>query len=135
MSEEFSRKIQAEELQIVDSEGKARIRLSAIGGTPSIELLKPDGAGAASLTLDGNGRPSLSLSNVAPDGPTAVLEIDDKGAHIKFDREGGASTYLFLNNAGGSGVVFYDAQGERRLSLIVGADGKIAINPSPLTAR
>ncbi|WCK69501.1 hypothetical protein [Agrobacterium tumefaciens] len=135
MSEEFSRKIKPEELQIVDSEGKARIRLSALHGTPSVKLLNPDGTGAASLKLEGDGRPSLSLNNLSSDGPTAILEIDDKGAHIKFDCEGGASSYLFLNNAGGSGVVFYDAQGERRLSLVVGADGKIAISPYPLNAR
>jgi hypothetical protein len=129
MSGEFSRKIQTEELQIVDSQGKARIRLLASGGTPLIELLSDDGDEAASLKLDGDGRPSFSLTNVAPDGPTAMLEIDDKGAHIKFDREGGASTYLFLNNAGGSGVVFYDAEGERRLSLVVAPDGKVSVSP------
>lgn len=132
MSEEFSKKVKTEELQIVDSEGKARIRLSASGGMPSIELLKADGAGAASLKLNGDGRPSLALSNVESNGPMVTLEIDDKGAHIKFDREGGASTYLFLNNAGGSGVVFYDAEGERRLSLVVADDGKISISPNPL---
>jgi len=132
MSEEFSKKVKTEELQIVDSQGKARIRLSASGGMPSIELLKADGAGAASLKLNGDGRPSLALSNVESNGPMATLEIDDKGAHIKFDREGGASTYLFLNNAGGSGVVFYDAEGERRLSLVVADDGKISISPNPL---
>lgn len=132
MSEEFSKKVKTEELQIVDSEGKARIRLSASGGMPSIELLKADGAGAASLKLNGDGRPSLALSNVESNGPMATLEIDDKGAHIKFDREGGASTYLFLNNAGGSGVVFYDAEGERRLSLVVADDGNISISPNPL---
>lgn len=50
MSENFWPKIQTEELQIVDSDGKARIRLSALHGTPLVELLKPDGTGRLAQT-------------------------------------------------------------------------------------
>jgi len=124
-------KIQAEELEIVDLAGNTRIRLSASDETPSIDLLTAGGSSSASLRLNGDGRPSLLFNNLTPDGPTAILEIDDKGAHIKFNRETGASTYLFLNNAGGSGVVIYDAEGQRRLSIVVAPDGKISISPFP----
>jgi hypothetical protein len=59
-----------------------------------------------------------------PSGPSASLEVDDKGSHVKFDRSGGASSYLFLNNAGESGVVLLDLNGKRRLNLLVQADGE-----------
>ena len=43
------------------------------------------------------------------------------------DRPGGASSYLFLNNAGESGVVFVDANGVRRLNVLVGPDNDAKI--------
>jgi hypothetical protein len=46
---------------------------------------------------------------------------------VKFDRPGGASSYLFLNNAGESGVVFVDANGVRRLNVLVGPDNDAKI--------
>jgi hypothetical protein len=46
---------------------------------------------------------------------------------LKFDRPGGASSYLFLNNAGESGVVFVDANGVRRLNVLVGTDSDAKI--------
>ncbi len=71
------------------------------------------------MVVDKNGYGSVRLSNPSPSGPVASLEIDDKGAHVKFDRPGGASSYLFLNNTGGSGVVLLDSKGSRKLVLIV----------------
>lgn len=130
MSEDLSAPIRTTELQIVDANGTPRILLSADDGKPSIRLIKTDGTDGASLRLDSDGRPALSFENVLPNAPTAIFEIDDKGAHVKLDRLGGASTYLFLNNAGGSGLVFYDAEGKRQLSLVVSADGKLAITPT-----
>ncbi|MGA7631087.1 MAG: hypothetical protein WCB11_09990 [Terriglobales bacterium] len=53
--------------------------------------------------------------------------MDDKGTHVKFDRPGGASSYLFLNNAGESGVVFVDANGVRRLNVLVELDNDAKI--------
>lgn len=129
MSTKPSPPLQTSELRITDENGQARICLSATDGVPSIRLLKADGATGAALSLDREGRPSLSFENISPDAPTVVLEIDGKGAHIKMDRAGGASAYFFLNNSGGSGIVFYDAVGQRRLNLMVAADGAITITP------
>jgi hypothetical protein len=58
----------------------------------------------------------------------ATLAIDDKGTHVKFDRPGGASSYLFLNNIGESGVVFLDANGARKLDILVTAAGKTEVH-------
>jgi hypothetical protein len=100
-------------LEIVDDEGRPRLHMSAQSGVPVLRLLQSDGSTGADVTLF-NGYPSVRLCNPDPNGPTAVLELDDKGAHIKFDCPRGASSYLFLNNAGGSGVVLIDRNGVRR---------------------
>jgi hypothetical protein len=116
-----------QEVRIVDSEGHLRLLLSAESGRPVVQLFQSSGASGAEISLDANGRPSVTLANPDPQGPTAALEVDDKGAHVKFDRPGGASSYLFLNNAGGSGVVLLDTKGVRRLDATIGADGTAKI--------
>jgi hypothetical protein len=116
-----------QEIRIVDEQGHSRLLLSAKGGIPKIQLLRPDGEPGGEVSLDAGGRPAVKLANPDLKGPTASLEIDDKGAHVKFDRPGGASSYLFLNNAGESGVVLLDPLGIRRLNAIVGSDGAARI--------
>ncbi len=115
--------IVTQEVRIVDAQGRPRILLSASSGKPVLVMLREDGQTGTEVTLDEAGRPSVSLANPDPNGPIATLAVDDKGAHIKFDRPGGASSYLFLNNAGGSGVVLIDTKGVRRLQATVDADG------------
>jgi hypothetical protein len=110
------------ELQIVDEHGRPRLVLGATEH-PSIRLLGEDGAARAEIRLDPAGRPAVALSNPDAAGPVVALEVDDKGAHVKFDRPGGASSYVFLNNAGGSGLVLIDAQGIRRLSVMLDPSG------------
>jgi hypothetical protein len=93
------------ELRLVDDKGRTRLVMTTRSDNPVMELLRPDGSVGISVSLDANGHGSVQLSNPNTNGPVASLEIDDKGAHVKFDRPGGASSYLFLNNAGESGVV------------------------------
>jgi hypothetical protein len=116
-----------QEIQIVDGQGRPRLLLSAKSGSPAIELLRANGTPIVVVTLDSSGHPSMRLDNPDAEGPTAVLEVDDKGAHVKFDRPGGGSSYLFLNNAGGSGVVLVDTKGARRLDALVAPDGTAKI--------
>ncbi len=115
--------IVAQEIRIVDGAGNTRMLLSAKGAAPVIEMRRADGKVTATIALDPAGRPAILLANPDGAGPMAALEVDDKGAHVKFDRPGGASSYLFLNNAGASGVVLIDPKGIRRLSATVSADG------------
>jgi hypothetical protein len=119
----------AQEIRIVDEQGRVRMTLSAKSGSPTLELLDADSRSSLAITLDDSGRPSLRLRNPNANGPVSVVEIDANGAHVKFDRPGGASSYLFLNNSGGSGVVLVDSNGVRRLQALVAADG------SPTFAR
>jgi hypothetical protein len=121
-------RVVTQEIQIVDSQGSPRLLLSAKSGSPAIELLRADGTPIVVVTLDAGGHPSMRLDNPDAEGPTAVLEVDDKGAHVKFDRPGGGSSYLFLNNAGGSGVVLVDTTGARRLDAQVAPDGTAKID-------
>jgi hypothetical protein len=119
--------ITTQELRIVDAQGHPRLILSAEGGLPSIILLRQNGTRGATVTLDQADRPSLLLANPDPSGPTAVLEIDDKGTHLKLDRPGGASSYLFLNNMGGSGIVLSDEDSKRRASAVLAPDGSLVL--------
>lgn len=112
-----------QEIRVVDAHGNPRILLTTKDGVPTILLLRTDGATGASLALDAAGRPAVTLANPLAGGPTGALEIDDKGAHVRFDRQGGASAYLFLNNQGSAGVVLIDPAGKRRLDAVVAPDG------------
>jgi hypothetical protein len=117
-----------QEIRIVDAQGHPRILLSALNGVPSIVLIGSDGRPSATVALDAADRPSVMLTNPDPKAPSAALAVDDKGAHVKFDRPSGGSSYLFLNNQGTSGVVLIDTAGKRRLNTIVAADGTLAID-------
>ncbi len=44
---------------------------------------------------------------------------------MKFDRPGGGSSYLFLNDQGTSGIVLLDGTGKRRYSILVDAAGAL----------
>jgi hypothetical protein len=110
----------ATEIKIVDSQGRPRITMSANSDSPMIRFLQLDGSTSLEILLDSAGRPTVKLANPDLKGPVASLAIDDKGTHVKFDRPGGASSYLFLNNSGESGIVFVDGNGVRRLNVLVG---------------
>ena len=115
--------VTTQEVRIVDAQGHPRIVLSAKDGAPTVVLMDIDGKPRATMALDASNRPSVALTNPDPALPSAALAIDDKGAHVKFDHPGGASSYLFLNNQGVSGVVLIDRAGKRRLNATVAADG------------
>ena len=112
------------EIRIVDDAGQARLVLSAAPGVPSIQLLSPKGHPSASIALDAEGRPRIALSGPDAAQPSVSVEVDDKGAHVRFDRAAGGSSYLFLNNAGVSGLVLIDAKNVRRAEVILGPDGE-----------
>lgn len=116
-----------QEIRLVDAQGHVRMLLSTLAGAPSIVLMREDGQPGVSVALKADGLPAITLANPQAAGPTAVLEIDDKGAHVKFDRPGGASSYVFLSNGGTSGLVSLDARGTRRLNAIVNADGSAKV--------
>ena len=115
------------ELRLVDASGKTRIIVSARGEQPTFTMLDLHGRVLLSTSLDQQGYGSIQLSNPVDGHPQAAFAIDDKGAHVKFDHPGGASSYMFLNNQGESGAVFLDTHGKRRLDLLVKPDGQSAI--------
>lgn len=116
--------VRTHELNIVDENGKICMTLSASDRVPAVELLDSSGQKRITLSVDKHGYGAVRLLNPNLSGPVASLEIDDKGAHVKFDRPGGASSYLFLNNSAGSGLVLLDSNGSRKLDLMVRSSGE-----------
>jgi len=115
MNDTHPQSLLAQELTLVDDAGRKRISLSARQAQPSIELFTKEGRPALSLSLEDSGLAAIRLGNLSDSAPTAVLEVVDSGAHVKLTGVGKAASYLFLNNAGGSGVVLIDTAGVRRL--------------------
>lgn len=116
-----------QDLRLVDGSGLVRLILSTRSGNPEISLLGVNGQVLLTASVDAKGFGSVQIRNPAQEGPGATFALDDKGAHVKFDRPGGASSYLFLNNQGESGAVFLDAGGRRRLDMIVKSNGESAV--------
>ncbi len=116
-----------QKLSIVDASGRTYITFSEANGVPAVDLIDARGEKRITMTVDADGYGAIHLTNPKSSGPMASLEIDDKGAHVKFDRPGGASSYLFLNNSGGSGAVFLDTRGIRKLDLLVSPSGQTEI--------
>lgn len=116
-----------QEIRIVDSDGHPRLLLSAKTGSPTIKMLGTNGQSSFEVALDSAGRPAMKFGNPDAAGPTATLEVVETGTHVKFVRPGGGTSYLFLNNAGGSGVVLIDTNDVRRIVMLVTADGTVKI--------
>jgi hypothetical protein len=127
MSDRNPKIVETQELNILDDTGTRRLSLSARGGSPSIQMFTPEGRASLSMSLDAEGRASLHLGNSNDSGPTAVIEVVQTGTHVKFMRPAGGASYLFLNNAGGSGVVLIDTNGKRRVQILAPADGSVKI--------
>jgi len=123
------------EVRIVDAAGKSRLVLSAASGAPSVQLLTPHGHASVRVGLDLAGRPRLTLAGPDRAQPGISIEVDDKGAHVRFDRAAGGSSYLFLNNAGLSGVVLIDAKNVRRAEVVLGPDGSPQIQRFDATGK
>jgi hypothetical protein len=77
--------------------------------------------------LDGAGHGSLRLIDPDSAAPGAGKEIDDKGAHVKFDHGAGASSYVSFNNAGESGLVLIDQFRHSRSSVLLPSTGDAII--------
>jgi hypothetical protein len=119
----------ARELKLVDSKGRLRLLLTTDQDQPVVRMFRGDGKPAIDVVLDDGGHPALQLHN--PDGGAfAALEIDDKGTHLKMDHPGGASTYLFMNDAGVSGLVFEDQNGKRRYEILKEANNDATVKRS-----
>nr|WP_174506708.1 hypothetical protein [Acinetobacter sp. Marseille-Q1620] len=124
----FTEKLKLRELEIVDENDQPRIRLSVDNGRPAIQLLQENGAIAGHIEIDKSGYPNIQLLSTPDKTLSLRLEVDSKGMHLKFDHQNGASNYLFLNNAGTSGLVMIDSQSRRRFAATVTAQGEVNID-------
>src|SRR5580658_6749838 len=120
--------VEASEFRLLDG-WRMRARLAMEGGAPVFALL--DGAGRPALRseLDAKGLPRITLfSNEPAARPIAVLEGDDKGAHVLFHGTGAQQSYLFQKNDGTAGLVFTGAAGAHRAEVKLDASGMVDIS-------
>ncbi len=108
---------------------RTRARLAMEGGAPVLALLDEAGRPALRSELDGKGRPRITLfSNEPVARPIAVLEGDEKGAHVLFHGAGAQQSYLFQKNDGTSGLVLTGAGGAHRAEVKLDASGTVDIS-------
>ncbi|MBJ9985602.1 hypothetical protein IAE19_09125 [Acinetobacter sp. S40] len=117
------------ELAIVDENDQTRIQLTVKSNVPSIEFLNERGEVSIQIILGEEGYPSIQLLPISDQLLNVKLEMDSKGAHLKFDHEQGSSCYVFLNNVGTSGMVMLDAKKQRRFTASVTAQGDLHLEP------
>ena len=99
------------------------------GGAPVFALLDEAGRPALRSELDGKGRPKITLfSNEPTARPIAVLEGDDKGAHVLFQGTGAQQSYVFQKNDGTAGLVFTNSAGAHRAEIKLDATGMVDIS-------
>ncbi|MGN5953395.1 hypothetical protein ACP6L2_02150 [Sphingobacterium lactis] len=119
--------IKTEELHITDSKGNTKIVLAVKNDMATIQFNQSEGKPGMSITLDQDGLPAIKLENPNPELPSTILEVDAKGTHIRFNHPKGNSAYLFLNNAGASGIVMNAAKEDRRYQVVVSENGEVII--------
>lgn len=129
---EIQQKIKLRELEIVDENDQVRIRLAVKANSPTIELLDQNGKVAGQIDVSVDGYPKLEFSSVADQLLNVKLELDPKGSHLKFDHQQGASSYLFLNNQGISGLVMVDVKQQRKFAATVNEQGELNFEPEYL---
>jgi hypothetical protein len=120
--------VEASEFRLLDG-WRMRARLAMEGGAPVFALLDEAGRAALRSELDGKGRPRITLfSNEPTPRPIAVLEGDDKGAHVLFHGTGAQESYLFQKNDGTAGLVLTNSAGAHRAEVKLDASGIVDIS-------
>lgn len=111
------------------SDGKlTRASLALEKGAPVFTLFDGRGGPGLRSALDETGRPSVSLYSAGDASKVvAVLEADEKGAHVLLRGVGKQESYLFQKSDGTAGIVLVDPAGVHRGELKLSPDGNIDI--------
>jgi hypothetical protein len=119
--------VTAEEFRLMDGDLK-RATLGMEKGQPVFALFDDKGTAKLRTELDPSGRPSMSMfSNSDPTKAAAMLEVDDKGAHVLFRGSGKEESYLFQKSDGTAGVVLGGPEGTHRAELKLSPNGDVDI--------
>ncbi len=123
-----SRVISASEFRLTDGD-RTRASLALEKGAPVLALLDEAGHPRLRAALDAAGLPSVSLfAGGEARQPAAVLEVDDKGAHVLLRGAGKQETYVFQKADGVAGLVLTGADGARRGEIKLGPKGDIDVS-------
>jgi hypothetical protein len=119
------------------SDGKlTRASLALEKGSPVFALFDERGRAMLRTSLDESGRPSLSLyPSEDPSKAVAVVEADEKGAHVLFRGPGKQESYLFQKSDGTAGIVLVDANGTHRGELKLAPSGDVELTLFDATGK
>ena len=121
--------VTATEFRLADGD-RTRASLAMTDGAPGFTLFDTQGRTKLRSALDAQGRPSVSLFSDTsdPSKPAAVIEVDEKGAHVLFHGAGNQQSYLFQKLDGTSGIVLTDSTGAHRSEIKLAPDGAIDLS-------
>lgn len=129
--------VSAEEIQLVDAQGKVRGFLGIRDGQPGFALLGDDSRPRAALRLDQVGRPTLAF--LRPDGLPVIALSQEPVSHglILYNRGKGAAIGAGMTvNDDGSMLNLCDTKGTGRVTAATNdADSGIVIYDSGKTVR
>lgn len=115
--------IPASSFSLTDAEGKEHAKLCLVDRAPTLFFYDPHHHPRLQLGLNGDGLPQVFLHGLPAAEPTVKLECDALGSHVLLSGGGRAQGYLFLKNAGGSGLVLFGPAGQRQIEVLLTADG------------
>ena len=120
--------VTANEFRLTAEDDRMRASLGMEKGAPVLALFDDDGRPKLRVALDAAGLPSVSLfASGDATKASAVVEVDDKGAHILFRGGAKQETYVFQRADGTAGVVLAGADGAHRGEMKLGANGEVDV--------
>jgi hypothetical protein len=120
--------VTASEFRLTGDDDRTRASLAMEKGAPVLALFDDAGRAKLRAALDPAGLPSVSLyAGGDATKASAVVEVDDKGAHVLFRGAAKQETYVFQKTDGTAGIVLAGADGAHRGEMKLGANGEVDI--------
>lgn len=109
--------------RLVDEKGQMRASLGLVDGQPQLVLHDTAQRPRLVVSLGDKGNPQVALHDGVNALPNLVIESDAKGSHVLLRASDERQTYVFLKNAGASGLVLVGERGLRQADFLLGPDG------------
>lgn len=112
MTEEIKDVIQAEEFQLVDSQGNVRARLGFVNGEPCLQFIDSNGCERINIGISAD-EPSIRILNSDASTQAAIGTIDEEYTGIMLcDETGVLGMTMLIDQNRESRIEIYDQKGE-----------------------